>query len=275
MREQQERQLKELAAETEREGGTARLLTVVSQSDQEFNSLRDMFARGEAWAQFIGDLVLANKSLSALAPADINRALRKLRREYEAIVATDYFPDSDSAAATTAWMAYVHSAERLLSPDEPSASSAPIKLLEREAYQGRRWATRKRLWVDRVACAWLIRRFIDQQAHFIWLDSPADCPPDALGFDFDGAAFTHVDERVSFEVLLASFGLDGDPALQRIGAMVHMLDVGGGFVPEAAGFEATMTGARLGAADDDDLLAMMGGVLDAFYIHFANASASR
>jgi len=272
LRESQESQLKELAAETEREGGTAWLLTVVSQSEQEFGALRELFSRGEAWAEFIGALAQASKVLPTMAPADINRTLRKLRREYEAIIAIDYFPDAESAAGTAAWTDYVHSAERLLSPGEPSATSTPIRLLDRAAYQGRRWATRKRLWVDRVASAWLIRRFIDPQAQFVWIESPADCPRDALGFDFDGAAFTHVGERVSFEVLLASFGLESDPALQRLGAMVHALDVGGAFVPEAAGFEATMTGARHNAADDDQLLEMMGGVLDAFYIHFTNAT---
>ena len=270
--ESRERQLKELAAETEREGGTAWLLTVVSQSEQEFGALRELFSRREAWTEFTGSLAQASKDLPTMASADINRTLRKLRREYEAIIAIDYFPDAESAAGTVAWTDYVHSAERLLSPGEPRASSVPIQLLDRAAYQGRCWATRKRLWVDRVASAWLIRRFIDPLAQFVWLESPADCPPDALGFDFDGAAFTHVGERVSFEVLLASFGLESDPALQRLGAMVHVLDVGGGFVPEAAGFEATMAGARHNAADDDQLLEMMGGVLDAFYIHFTNAT---
>lgn len=275
LRENQERQLKELAAETEREGGTAWLLTVISQSEHESRALRELFSRSETWTQFIADLSQASKELPELASADINRNLRKLRREYESIVAIDYFPDSESKAATAAWKDYVHSAELSLSPGEPTATSAPIQLLDRAAYQGKRWATRKRLWVDRVASAWLIRRFIDPQAQFLWLDTPADCPADAFGFDFDGAAFTHVGERVSFEVLMASFGLDRDPALQRLGALVHVLDVGGGFVPEAAGFEATMAGARHSAEDDDQLLAMMGGVLDAFYIHFTNATPAQ
>jgi len=275
LRENTERQMRELAAETEREGGTAWLLTVVSQSEQEFDALRNLFTRGDAWTGFINDLRLAANALPTLAPAAINRAMRKLRRHYEALVATDYFPGAESATAMANWTNYVYSAERLLSPGEPSAISATIERRDRAAYQGRCWATRKRLWVDRVASAWLIRRFIDPNAQFLWIETPADCPPDALGFDFDGAAFTHVGERVSFEVLLASFGLEGDVALQRIGAMVHQLDVGGGFVPEAAGFEATMTGARQSSPDDDHLLAMMGGVLDAFYIHFSNAGASQ
>jgi hypothetical protein len=67
-----------------------------------------------------------------------------------------------------------------------------------------------------MASAWLIRRFIDRKAKFLWLDNPKKCPKSALGFDFDGAAFTHVGGRVSFEVLAASFGLESDPALARI-----------------------------------------------------------
>ena len=128
-------------------------------------------------------------------------------------------------------------------------------------YQGRLWATRRHLWVDRVASAWLIQRFIDPSARFVWLQSPSDCPAEALGFDFDGATFSHVGDRVTFEVLLASFGLDGDRGLLRLAAMVHALDVGGAATPEAGGFEAVLAGARKRWPDDDALLADVGGVL--------------
>jgi hypothetical protein len=127
------------------------------------------------------------------------------------------------------------------------------------------------LWVDRVASAWLIRRFIDPDAKFLWLAQPADCPKKALGFDFDGATFTHVGDRVSFETLMASFGLEDDSALARLAAIVHHLDVGGEPVPEAVGFEAVMTGARERLEDDDALLAEMSNVLDSLYAHFRRA----
>jgi hypothetical protein len=73
---------------------------------------------------------------------------------------------------------------------------------------------------------------------------------------------------VTFETLLASFSLDGDPALVRLGSMVHALDVGGEAVAEAAGFEAVMAGARERLADDDALLLEIGAVLDSLYLHF-------
>jgi hypothetical protein len=107
-----------------------------------------------------------------------------------------------------------------------------------------------------------------------WLDSPAYCPNDALGFDFDDATFTHIGDKVAFEVLLASFGLEGDPGLTRPAALVHALDVGGTSSPEAAGFEAILSGAQSRLNSDDALLAETGAVLDSLYIHFGKESST-
>lgn len=148
---------------------------------------------------------------------------------------------------------------------EPRAGTAEIRRLATADFSGRTWATRKNLWVDRMASGWLIRRFIDRKAKFLWLDNPKKCPKTALGFDFDGAAFTHVGSRVSFEVLAASFGLDHDRALARVAAIVHYLDVGGKAVAEAAGIEAVLTGLRAAATDDDALLAEASRVFDGLY----------
>jgi hypothetical protein len=86
-----------------------------------------------------------------------------------------------------------------------------------------------------------------------------------LGFDYDGARFTHVGARVSFEVLLASFGLDADARLQRIARIVHFLDVGGIPVAEAAGLETVLAGLLEMHADDDRLAAAAAHVFDALY----------
>ncbi|WP_408419275.1 chromate resistance protein ChrB domain-containing protein [Paraburkholderia fungorum] len=132
------------------------------------------------------------------------------------------------------------------------------------------WATRRRLRVDRVASAWLIRRFVDRDARFEWLASPDDFPPDAVGFDFDGATFTHINDRVTFEVLAASFGISEEPGMTGLANMVHSLDVGGIVVPEAAGFEAVMTGATQRGPSDDELLNGMSQMLDSLLAHFAS-----
>ncbi len=193
---------------------------------------------------------------------------RKLQREFDALRAIDFFTSEACAEAEAAWNDLNKRIEAFLSPDEPHTVEGRIPRLDVAEYQGRIWATRRRLWVDRVASAWLIRRFIDRDAKFQWLAKPSDCPKRALGFDFDGAAFTHVGDRVTFETLLASFDLHADPALARLATIVHALDVGGDSVPEAKGFEAVMAGARERLSDDDALLAEMSTVLDSLYAHF-------
>lgn len=270
--ETQKQQLSDLASETVRESGNAWLLTVQAQSEAENDTYRALFDRTEEYSELLKTLAASRKALAGLAHQEINRVLRKSRRDYEAVRLIDYFPNAASAQAEAAWMDFVNVAETLLPPGEPRAIDAAVPRRDRTAYQGRTWATRRRLWVDRVASAWLIRRFIDPDAHFLWLETPSDCPSDALGFDFDGAAFTHIANRVTFEVLLASFGLDLDRGLQRLGMMVHALDVGGAFVPEAHGFESMMAGARQRAIDDDQLLAEISMALDSLYAHFSNDS---
>ena len=265
-----QQQLGDLADETVREGGAAWLLTVQAQSASESEAYRALFERSEDWAQFVKSLALARKTLAGSRQQEISRVLRKLRRDYEAAGAIDYFPNDSSAQAEAAWMDFVNLAEALLSPGEPQAADAELASCDPATYQGRVWATRRHPWVDRIASAWLIRRFIDHDARFLWLETPADCPPAALGFDFDGAAFTHIADRVTFEVLLASFALEQDRGLARLGALVHALDIGGTFVAEAAGFEAMLAGARQRAPDDDQLLSEMSSVLDSLHAHFSS-----
>jgi hypothetical protein len=266
----QQQALRALSDDTVREGGSAWLLTVQAQSEEENEAYRALFDRNGDYRELFKAFATAHKTLTKLAPQEITKLLRKLRREYEAVREIDYFPNETSTQAEAVWMDFVNTADSLLSPDEPHAVIAAIARLELSDYQGRIWATRRRLWVDRVASAWLIRRFIDQKARFLWLDSPGHCPADVLGFDFDGATFTHIGDRVSFEVLLVSFGLDQDRALLRLGTMVHALDVGEGFVPEADGFEAMLAGARQRAKDDDQLLDEISVVLDSLYAYFSN-----
>ena len=266
----QQQALRALADDTIREGGNAWLLTVHAQSEDENEAYRVLFDRNGDYVELFKTFAAAHKTLTNLTPQEITKLLRKLRREYEAVREIDYFPNETSTQAEAVWMDFVNAADSLLSPDEPHAVNAAIARLELSDYQGRIWATRRHLWVDRVASAWLIHRFIDREAKFLWLDSLSHCPADALGFDFDGATFTHVGDRVSFEVLLASFGLNQDRGLLRLGAIVHALDIGEGFVPEANGFEAILAGARQRARDDDQLLDEISSVLDSLYAHFSN-----
>ncbi|HKX40836.1 MAG TPA: chromate resistance protein ChrB domain-containing protein [Burkholderiaceae bacterium] len=260
--------LQELADECVREGGSAWVMWTAPTTADDAQAYPSLFNRGEDYAALVKSWKEAARTLASLVPAELTRLQKKLRREHDALRAIDFFPDEASVEAGAAWTDFNNRLERLLSPDEPHETKGQIPRLSAAEYQGRLWATRRRLWVDRVASAWLIRRFIDRDARFQWLAKPGDCPRKALGFDFDGAAFSHVGERVTFQTLLASFGLEEDAALVRLGGMVHTLDVGGEPVPEAKGFEAVMAGARERLTDDDALLAEMSTVLDSLYAHF-------
>lgn len=235
--------------------GTADLFRLGGRDEVQQAEIVVLFDRGPDYARL----------MTAIADADAGdaKALRTLRRELTALMAIDYFPGEARRQAEAALAALESAAS-----GEPSATSGEIRRLASADFSGRTWATRKDIWVDRMASAWLIRRFIDRKAGFLWLDDPARCPSKALGFDFDNAPFTHVGGRVTFEVLAASFGLDGDPAIARIAAIVHFLDVGGVPVPEAAGIEAVLAGARATAPNDDKLLIEASRVLDNLYKNY-------
>jgi hypothetical protein len=267
-----EQALEQLAEESIREGGSAWLMTVQARSEAEDRAYRELFDRTADYAELRKSWKQTNRTLATLAPSELTRLTRKLQREYDGVRAIDFFANETTAEAESEWLDLRQRIEGLLSPDEPHDVQRRIPRLDPDKYRGRVWATRRRLWVDRVASAWLIKRFIDPEARFRWLVSPADCPKKALGFDFDGATFTHVGDRVTFETLMASFGLEGDAALLRLAAMVHQLDVGGEPVAEALGFEAVMGGARERLPDDDALLAEMSTVLDSLYVHFGRAA---
>jgi hypothetical protein len=265
--------LQELADGIIEAGGAANLIEAVSRDAAQDALFCGLFDRGEDYEALAKSLSATRKSLSRLSVPEINRALRRLRREYEALRAIDFFPGEATTRAEAGWTDFVGVVDTVLSPDEPHAADGSIRRLDRKDYQARTWATRRHLWVDRVASAWLIRRFIDPKARFVWLEKPSSCPKKALGFDFDGAAFTHVGQKVTFEVLLASFGLDQDAGLARVGELVHALDVGGDPVPEASGLEALMTGARQRAADDDALLQQMSPMLESLYAFYSGPAA--
>ncbi|HET7792882.1 MAG TPA: chromate resistance protein ChrB domain-containing protein [Rhizobacter sp.] len=269
-----EQALEALAEDCLREGGTAWLMTVQPRSVDETAAYCQLFDRHDEYAELRQAWKEANTGLASLAPAELTRLQRKLQRDFDALRAIDFFPGEAAVEAEAAWSDLSKRIETLLSPDEPHETEGGIPRLEIADYQGRLWATRRRLWVDRVASAWLIKRFIDRKARFQWLAKPSDCPKRALGFDFDRATFTHVGDRVTFETLMASFGLEADAALRRLAAIVHALDVGGEPVPEAKGFEAVMSGARERLTDDDALLAEMSTVLDSLYAHFQRDCAA-
>ena len=129
------------------------------------------------------------------------------------------------------------------------------------------WVTRRRPKIDRVACPWLIRRFIDPQARILYVD------PDqvvetaketgAIPFDIEGVEISHEGERCSFDTMLKLFGLEGEPSLNRLALIVRGADTARpDLAPEAAGLHAISLGISALAGDDDH-----GMIADAFKVY--------
>jgi hypothetical protein len=257
--------LENIAADVREGGGTAFVLRVEEPSDTHFIPL---FDRSESYAALLFDVTHTRDTLSADTLQDTLKQTRSLRKTFAGLVRIDFFPGEPQRQTDAALRELELACARTLAPDEPHAVEGAIARLTLAGYQGRTWATRQHPWVDRLASAWLIRRFIDPHARFLWLAAPGDCPADALGFDFDGATFSHIGSRVTFEVLVESFALT-QPALARLGLLVHFLDVGGIQPPEAAGVEAVLAGLRDAHADDDQFLnaahAIFDGLLASFH----------
>jgi hypothetical protein len=130
-----------------------------------------------------------------------------------------------------------------------------------------RWATRVSVHVDRAACAWLIRRFIDTDATFVFVDDPDEVPADATPFDMRGAQLSHHAGDCSFETMLRHYDLT-DPVLWDIARIIHEADLADDRydAPEAAGLDVLCRGLSM-VADDDRALTVTGVMFDGLYEH--------
>ncbi|MDB5955486.1 chromate resistance protein ChrB domain-containing protein [Ramlibacter sp.] len=235
-------------------GADAHLLEVDARDDAQENAFRALFDRADLYAELLQAVKDARRTIKRASEAELHKTLRALEQQLQQLQASDFFPGKDQAAAAEAVAGLRREIQLHLSPDEPAAEQAVIEPRRIEDFQGRTWATRKRPWMDRLATAWLVERFIDKKAKFLWLADAKKCPKDAIGYDFDGATFTHVGNLVTFEVVARTFGLDEAPAVRRIGELVHYIDVGGIPRDEAPGLEMLVRGLQAQHADDDALL---------------------
>ena len=259
--------LEAIAADVQAGGGSAHLMRA---DEPQAGGFAALFDRSDDYATLLDEIRQASDALDPDAALEASRQARKLRKALTALAAVDFFAGEAQKQTEAALQELEIAAGRALAPDEPHPVRSAIKRLRIEDYKRRVWATRRRPWVDRLACAWLIRRYIDRKARIVWLAKPKDCPAKAIGFDFDGATFSHVGARVTFEVMLASFGLE-QPALRRIGAVVHYLDAGGVQPSEASGVESVLAGLRDAIDDDDQLVKAAGTVFDGLLATFEKA----
>jgi hypothetical protein len=137
-----------------------------------------------------------------------------------------------------------------------------------------KWATRTGPHVDRTACAWLVRRFVDPEAEFVFVTDPDEVPADATPFDMRGAELSHHGGECSFEAFLRRYELD-DPVLWSIARIVHEADLEDGRydAPEAIGLDVLMRGLSMVRADHD-VLAFSGPLYDGLYEYLRRTAAT-
>src|SRR4051812_42660173 len=265
--------LARMEAEVRGADGFAMTMELAPRTDEQSAQLRGLFDRSAAYGELVRKIEAAQAAQARLGARKAQTALRRLEAAMARLLRIDFFPGEAKAQAAAALARLRESCRALYSGSEPRFSKRRLRPVDGARYRKRVWATRKAPWVDRLASAWLIKRFIDRDARFLWIGRPSECPKSAVGFDFDGAEFTHVKNRVTFEVLLAAFRLEEDPALAPLAAAVHFLDVGGIPVADAKGLETVLKGIKEKSRDDDALLAEAMQVFDWFYSAYARERA--
>jgi hypothetical protein len=179
--------------------------------------------------------------------AEVEETLARLSKRFAAVEKIDFF---DNEARRSAGQLLKVIEDRLRTPTIQPAEPTPA--VDREQYHGRTWVTRQGIFVDRIASAWLIKRFIDAEARFKFVVPKGYRPRSGeLRFDMFDAEFTHEGDRCTFETLLRRFSLE-DPALAALGEIVHDIDLKDGKFnrEDAPGIERVLAGIAAASPDD-------------------------
>jgi hypothetical protein len=234
-------------------------------------------ARDEEYAQVTAELEALSGALreqkrgghlSAGRIAHYEAELDKLHKELERIVGTDFFNASERTAAMAAYERCQKVLRAAQSKSEKPAQAAAHKgaAVNLASYQGRRWVTRRNLFIDRLAAIWLIKRFVDVKARFFFV-SEGETVESAIGFDMYGGEFTHRGEDCTFETMIKHFGLSEDPSLGELAEIVHDIDLKDNKFnrSEAAGLAAVIRGLAESLKDDRKLAQQCGPIFDGLY----------
>jgi len=248
-----------LADYVAKSAGTAHVLQVNARSEAQQEQFQRLFDRSARYEELVKTVESLRVGFGQVDPGAISRVLHKQRRELEAIAALDFFPTEARSRAEHALAETEDAVRRLLFQSQSQALGAGESLLRRT------WATRRPAWADRLACAWLIRRFVDPEARLVWLEKGEEAPAGALGFGFEGAHFAPSEARIAYEEMLARLDLAKNPALAKIGSIVHFLEAGGTPVPEAAGVQTLLQGAQRRAQHEAEALGEAEKTFDLLY----------
>jgi hypothetical protein len=247
-----------LAQEIQRDGGAATLLRVERIENMTAADLIRLF--NEARSRDYLELAQRYRRLLRGRRPRVEEELARLGREMERLTEIDFF---EAPARREALRAREAVQMRLWAK---SGRQGPTpQPLDLGALRGRRWATRPRPHVDRIASAWLIKRFIDPAAEFLF-GPPEDIPADAVPFDMAGAELGHQGEDCTFETLLRRAGLR-DRKLEVLAQIVHEADLKDGKFPreEARGLDLLLRGLLAVIKDDQEVLAQGLTLFDGLY----------
>ncbi len=259
------------------EGSFAKSQTIEPFSDKE---LIDLFGRQceRHYFQLDKKFELLEREISGYPRNTGSKSLaskiNKLEREFSILKKTDFFFSKKGIKIEKRLRQVKNEIDRLTTANKKQIPAADrrrsIPLLMKEKYQRKIWVTRKHPFVDRMACAWLIRSFIDRQAKFAFIDDNHHLlDEEHVSYDITRGDFTHVNDLCTFEVMQIAFNLE-DTGLTKVSRIVHTIDLreekNAG--PETEGVEMILTGIRKTAPDSNNALEKGMDVFAALYASF-------
>jgi hypothetical protein len=258
-----------IAREIVNEGGEATLCSASFIEGLRDDQVEALFlaARDADYAQLAEEARELTRELPSRLGRDDERRpqleadLARLRKRASEIAAIDFFSGSGRVNAETA----IEALERRLRRNEKAPSETPP--LGRSDYRGRIWVTRKNVHVDRIASAWLIRRFIDPDARFKFVPGQGYRGAEGeLTFDMYEGTFTHIGDACTFETLIERFGLQ-EPGLGAIAEIIHDIDVKDGKFSraEAPGIAAVIAGIAVAEREDEKRIQIGSAMFDALF----------
>lgn len=277
-----------LRQEIESSGGEASLFRAGSVEGATDKEIVELFRkeRDQDYAKLISEFEglsgasreqAKGNSLSVGRLAQYQNELSKLRQELDRVTATDFFQAQQGKKAREAFEKCRRNLQATESKsNKGSANMCDSAQLKPADYQNRRWTTRRDPHIDRLASAWLIRRFIDKRARFRFAceDEPIT---NTLTFDMVDGDFTHRGEDCTFETIIKSFGLESDIALRQIAEIVHDIDLKDSKFnrPEASGVNVVIKGLAAVFPDDSERLKQCLTVFDGLFELFVKDQTER
>jgi hypothetical protein len=240
-----------LAQEIQQAGGEALVMRVPQFEGLDDGQLIALFNQGrqEEYEEIAAQSADLERQIAAEeggdGSVDFQSALHKLKKQQAEVARVDYFQCPQGTAVS----AQLNRISRKLTPKDTTTPQITSAVMAQ--YQDKEWVTRPRPHVDRLACAWLIRRYLNADAVIRY---GAATEPGGVGFDMDGAEFSHQGNLCTFEVMIRSFSLD-EAALYLLAEIVHEIDLRDGRYqrPETTGVDATLRGWLLADMPDSEL----------------------